>query len=94
MKCVQNARQLPVLTSAEKLVKSTELNTKFPVSSGVHHHRKEDEWVPVEKAQPQVYNVPYISQPTENVFSSSIISTPETVFATTQVSSKFSVHTL
>jgi hypothetical protein len=51
--CVeQNFRQLPVLTPAEKLAKSAELNSKFPVSSGMQHHRKEDEWMPVEKAMP------------------------------------------
>lgn len=48
----QNFRQLPVLTPAEKLAKSAELNSKFPVSSGMQHHRKEDEWMPVEKAMP------------------------------------------
>ena len=45
----QNARQLPVLTPADKMAQASALRLQFPVSSGSQHHAKESEWVPVEK---------------------------------------------
>jgi len=43
---LQNARQLPTLSSQQKIEKSAELRVQFPVSSGTQHHVKESEWVP------------------------------------------------
>ncbi|KAK2162759.1 hypothetical protein LSH36_92g04006 [Paralvinella palmiformis] len=45
---IRNARQLPVLTTAQKQALGNELRLQFPVSSGTQHRDKEREWVPVE----------------------------------------------
>ncbi|CAG5122944.1 unnamed protein product, partial [Candidula unifasciata] len=49
---IRNAKQLPVLTPAEKQVQQATLRLTFPVSSGSHHRASESEWVPVVKAGP------------------------------------------
>ncbi|KAL3883301.1 hypothetical protein ACJMK2_029583 [Sinanodonta woodiana] len=44
---IRNAKQLPVLTPAERAEKSAQLRIQFPVSSGSVHRMKE-EWIPVD----------------------------------------------
>ncbi|XP_074648824.1 uncharacterized protein LOC141904171 isoform X2 [Tubulanus polymorphus] len=51
---IKNAKQLPVLTPAEKKAQMSQLRIQFPVSSGNQHRTKELEWVPVEKPTPPV----------------------------------------
>ena len=48
---LQNAKQLPNVTPAERLAQTGVLRLQFPVSSGSQHREKE--WVPVEKPNPQ-----------------------------------------
>lgn len=47
---IRNAKQLPVVSPADRLIKTGELRLQFPVSSGSQHRQKE--WVPVEKPGP------------------------------------------
>ncbi len=85
----QNAKQLPVLTAAEKVAKSSQLRLEFPVSSGSQHRAKEEdwtpvepfkaEWVPVEKDKPKTGK----AEVKESKPSTSTASKPATTSATT-----------
>lgn len=52
---IKNAKQLPVVTPAERLAQAGQLRLQFPVSSGSQHRQKE--WVPVEKPEPMKLGV-------------------------------------
>lgn len=49
---IRNAKQLPVLTPAEKSAQLSTLRLQFPVSSGSQHRSKERAWVLYEKPEP------------------------------------------
>ncbi|XP_076549047.1 uncharacterized protein LOC117600944 isoform X2 [Osmia lignaria lignaria] len=64
---IRDAKQLPTKTFQEKTVESSnQLRLQFPVSSGQHHRKSENEWVPVtpKKPEPKKQFVPP-SVPTE-----------------------------
>ncbi|XP_043256825.1 protein Son isoform X2 [Colletes gigas] len=58
---IRDAKQLPTKTFQEKTVESSnQLRLQFPVSSGQHHRKSENEWVPVtpKKVEPKKPIVP------------------------------------
>ncbi|XP_012540131.1 protein SON [Monomorium pharaonis] len=59
---IKDAKQLPTKTFQEKTAEtSNQLRLQFPVSSGQHHRRSENEWVPVtpvKKPEPKKIFVP------------------------------------
>nr|XP_012234842.1 PREDICTED: protein SON isoform X1 [Linepithema humile] len=51
---IRDAKQLPTKTFQEKTTEtSNQLRLQFPVSSGQHHRRSENEWVPVTPKKPE-----------------------------------------
>ncbi|XP_054005093.1 protein Son isoform X2 [Hylaeus anthracinus] len=65
---IRDAKQLPTKTFQEKTVESSnQLRLQFPVSSGQHHRKSENEWVPVipKKPEPKKQFVP-ASTPSES----------------------------
>lgn len=51
---IKDAKQLPTKTFQEKTAEtSNQLRLQFPVSSGQHHRRSENEWVPVTPKKPE-----------------------------------------
>ncbi|XP_015512644.1 protein Son isoform X1 [Neodiprion lecontei] len=51
---IRDAKQLPTKTFQEKAAESsTQLRLQFPVSSGQHHRKTENEWVPVNPKKPE-----------------------------------------
>lgn len=51
---IRDAKQLPTKTFLEKTTEtSNQLRLQFPVSSGQHHRRSENEWVPVTPKKPE-----------------------------------------
>ncbi|GAB1864611.1 SON protein [Camponotus japonicus] len=51
---IRDAKQLPTKTFQEKTAEtSNQLRLQFPVSSGQHHRRSENEWVPVTPKKPE-----------------------------------------
>ncbi|XP_077256375.1 uncharacterized protein LOC143894144 [Temnothorax americanus] len=51
---IKDAKQLPTRTFQEKTAEtSNQLRLQFPVSSGQHHRRTENEWVPVTPKKPE-----------------------------------------
>ncbi|XP_029168574.1 protein SON isoform X2 [Nylanderia fulva] len=63
---IRDAKQLPTKTFQEKTAEtSNQLRLQFPVSSGQHHRRSENEWVPVtpKKPEPKKLFVPASSEP-------------------------------
>ncbi|XP_076668342.1 uncharacterized protein LOC143368960 isoform X2 [Andrena cerasifolii] len=66
---IRDAKQLPTKTFQEKTVESSnQLRLQFPVSSGQHHRKSENEWIPVtpKKSEPKKQFVP-ASVPSEPV---------------------------
>ncbi|XP_076178676.1 uncharacterized protein LOC143152436 isoform X2 [Ptiloglossa arizonensis] len=64
---IRDAKQLPTKTFQEKTVESSnQLRLQFPVSSGQHHRKSENEWVPVtpKKTEPKKQFIP-ASTPSE-----------------------------
>ncbi|XP_072751727.1 uncharacterized protein [Anoplolepis gracilipes] len=56
---IRDAKQLPTKTFQEKTAEtSNQLRLQFPVSSGQHHRRSENEWVPVTPKKPEPKKVP------------------------------------
>ncbi|XP_020292225.1 protein SON [Pseudomyrmex gracilis] len=62
---IRDAKQLPTKTFQEKTAEtSNQLRLQFPVSSGQHHRRSENEWIPVtpvKKPEPKKIFVPATS---------------------------------
>ncbi|XP_078049536.1 uncharacterized protein LOC144476452 isoform X1 [Augochlora pura] len=51
---IRDAKQLPTKTFQEKTVESSnQLRLQFPVSSGQHHRKTENEWVPITPKKPE-----------------------------------------
>ncbi|XP_076658419.1 uncharacterized protein LOC143362285 isoform X2 [Halictus rubicundus] len=51
---IRDAKQLPTKTFQEKTVESSnQLRLQFPVSSGQHHRKTENEWVPITSKKPE-----------------------------------------
>ncbi|XP_048512523.1 protein Son isoform X2 [Athalia rosae] len=51
---IRDAKQLPTKTFQEKTAESSnQLRLQFPVSSGQHHRKTENEWVPVNPKEPE-----------------------------------------
>ncbi|XP_076391422.1 uncharacterized protein LOC100879799 isoform X2 [Megachile rotundata] len=51
---IRDAKQLPTKTFQEKTVESSnQLRLQFPVSSGQHHRKSENEWIPVTPKKPE-----------------------------------------
>ncbi|XP_011876841.1 PREDICTED: protein SON isoform X2 [Vollenhovia emeryi] len=51
---IKDAKQLPTKTFQEKTAEtSNQLRLQFPVSSGQHHRKSENEWVPVTPKKPE-----------------------------------------
>ncbi|XP_018401206.1 PREDICTED: protein SON isoform X1 [Cyphomyrmex costatus] len=51
---IKDAKQLPTKTFQEKTAEtSNQLRLQFPVSSGQHHRKSENEWVPVTSKKPE-----------------------------------------
>ncbi|KAG7201963.1 hypothetical protein KM043_004666 [Ampulex compressa] len=66
---IRDAKQLPTKTFQEKTAESSnQLRLQFPVSSGQHHRKTENEWIPVtpKKPEPKKAFVPS-SVPTESI---------------------------
>ncbi|KAK9298204.1 hypothetical protein QLX08_008366 [Tetragonisca angustula] len=51
---IKDAKQLPTKTFQEKTIESSnQLRLQFPVSSGQHHRKSENEWIPVTPKKPE-----------------------------------------
>ncbi|KAF3426897.1 hypothetical protein E2986_07602 [Frieseomelitta varia] len=65
---IKDAKQLPTKTFQEKTIESSnQLRLQFPVSSGQHHRKSENEWIPVtpKKTETKKQFIP-ASAPTES----------------------------
>ncbi|XP_066587221.1 protein Son-like isoform X2 [Prorops nasuta] len=52
---IRDAKQLPTKTFQEKTAESSnQLRLQFPVSSGQHHRKNENEWIPVVPKKPEL----------------------------------------
>ncbi|KAK1136371.1 hypothetical protein K0M31_000931 [Melipona bicolor] len=52
---IKDAKQLPTKTFQEKTIESSnQLRLQFPVSSGQHHRKSENEWIPVTPKKPEI----------------------------------------
>ncbi|XP_068973983.1 protein Son-like isoform X2 [Bombus flavifrons] len=52
---IKDAKQLPTKTFQEKTIESSnQLRLQFPVSSGQHHRKSENEWIPVAPKKPEM----------------------------------------
>ncbi|XP_015432851.1 PREDICTED: protein SON-like [Dufourea novaeangliae] len=79
---IRDAKQLPTKTFQEKTVESSnQLRLQFPVSSGQHHRKSENEWVPVtpKKPEPKKQFVPATAPSKPPVVMPSPIPTPTPV---------------